>query len=333
MERSAVRWVAYLRWAALLVLAVVSAACGAGALDPAGPDAERLADLFWLLLISASVVVVITLGLMGWALWRRRDEETGERGPVTSAPWENRAVTYGGIVIPTIILMALFGVTLKGLMDEPQQGDLQIEVVGHQYWWEIHYPDADLETANELHVPVGRSVELTLEADDVIHSFWVPQLTSKTDLVPGRTNKMVFQADRPGVYEGACAEYCGLQHANMRFLVIAQEPAEYESWLREQQRPASGEHAEGREIFVGSSCAGCHTVRGTDATGELGPDLTHLMSRRTLGANTLELTSENLRRLVADIQDVKPGAEMPPTGDLYTEEEFASLLEFLETLR
>lgn len=316
----------------MAVLAVGSTGCGAGALAPAGPEADRLADLFWLLLVSAGVVVVITLGLMGWALWRRRDADD-EEDLLGSAPWENKAVTYGGIVLPTLILMALLGVTVVGLMAEPQRGDLQVDVVGHQYWWEIHYPDAGFETANELHIPTGRKVQLMLASDDVIHSFWIPQLAGKTDLVPGRTNTMVFQADEPGVYEGACAEYCGLQHANMRFLVIAQEPADYEAWVDEQSRPATGEGSEGRQIFLDTSCAGCHTIRGTDATGDLGPDLTHLMDRRTIGANTLELTPDNLATFVADAQAVKPGAEMPPMEDLYTEEELSALLEYLETLR
>ncbi|MBW3561767.1 MAG: cytochrome c oxidase subunit II [Actinobacteria bacterium] len=323
------RWVP--SWVAWALLAFATGACGAGALDPAGPDAQRLADLFWLLLVSAGVVVVITLGLMGYALWRRRDDGDDE-DPARSQPWENRVVTIGGIVIPTVILMSLLGVTINALVGEAQSGDLQIQVVGHQYWWEIYYPDADFETANELHVPTGRQVELTLESDDVIHSFWIPQLAGKTDLVPGRTNTMVFQADEPGVYEGVCAEYCGLQHTHMRFLVIAQEPAEYDAWVRAQAQPASGEGAEGRRVFLESSCAGCHTIRGTEATGDLGPDLTHLMERRTIGANTLELTPENLARFVADTQDVKPGAEMPPMADLYSEDEFAALLEYLRTL-
>ncbi|MGH7581234.1 MAG: cytochrome c oxidase subunit II, partial [Gemmatimonadales bacterium] len=215
---------------------------------------------------------------------------------------------------------------------------LVVDLVGKQWWWEIRYRDADptkvFVTANELHIPVGRRVELRLTSTDVIHSFWVPELQGKTDLIPGRENVTWIQADRPGVYGGRCAEYCGIQHATMGLLVVAQPPAEYENWTAGQRRTASEPHDSmaslGRAAFLGSACAFCHAVRGTPAGGNAGPDLTHVASRRTLAAALLPNSAGHLGGWIANPQALKPGSRMPTVP--LSREEFRRIHHYLLTL-
>jgi cytochrome c oxidase subunit 2 len=207
-------------------------------------------------------------------------------------------------------------------------------VVGHQWWWEFQYPELGFVTANELHVPVGRRVELRLTSTDVIHSFWVPELQGKTDLIPGRENVAWIEADRPGVYGGQCAEYCGIQHTHMGLLVVAQPEAEYEQWAAGQRAPAvtpaDSTTDRGRETFL-RACALCHTVRGTPAGGRLGPDLTHLASRRTLAAGLLPNTAGHLGGWISNPQALKPGTRMPRVP--LSRDEFRLLHQYLLTLR
>jgi cytochrome c oxidase subunit 2 len=191
--------------------------------------------------------------------------------------------------------------------------------VGNQWWWEVRYPDEDVVTANELHIPVGVPVTVNLTTDDVIHSFWVPRLTDKMDLIPGRTNALWFQADEPGTYLGECAEYCGLQHAWMQFRVIAVPQEEFGAWLDGQREAATAPQPEsllqeGQQLFLGSACVYCHTVRGTNASGQFGPDLTHLASRQTLAAGRLENNLGNLTAWIVDPQAIEPGTVMPTLG-------------------
>ncbi|HZA87671.1 MAG TPA: c-type cytochrome, partial [Acidimicrobiales bacterium] len=197
--------------------------------------------------------------------------------------------------------------------DEPA---LEVEVVGHNWWWEVRYPNGAV-TANEIRIPVGETVELALPTADVIHSFWVPELQVKKDHIPGSDNRLWVVAERAGRFRGQCAEFCGLQHAHMEFQVEALPRAEFEDWLEREAEPATepatARTREGSELFAASSCAGCHAVRGTSADGDLGPDLTHLGSRETIGAGLIPLTPANLADFIADPQDDKPGVSMPPT--------------------
>jgi cytochrome c oxidase subunit 2 len=246
-------------------------------------------------------------------------------------------IVVGGVVLPAIVLTAVYVVGLRDLraLTVPKGTDLTVEVTGHDWWWEVRYPEDGIVSANEIHVPVGRPVKLILTSQDVIHSFWVPQLTVKTDLIPGHTNTTWIQASKPGTYRGQCAEYCGLQHAKMAILVVAEPADAYASWLAAERRPAVAATdptaVRGRLALERNSCAACHTVRGTAATGTVGPDLTHFGGRRTIGAGALANTRGNLGGWIVNSQTVKPGNKMPPQP--LTPEELQALLAYLESLK
>jgi cytochrome c oxidase subunit 2 len=285
----------------------------------AGPAAARIGELFSAMTILGGVVFLIFCLALAYALAYRRPAET-----VVSAERDRkgaRMILLLGAAIPGLILVALFVwtiQTLNALDPRARAPDMVVDVVGKQWWWEVRYrdtvPGRVFVTANEIHVPVGRRVELRLTATDVIHSFWVPELHGKTDLIPGRENVTWIQADRPGVYRGQCAEYCGVQHATMGLLVVAQPRAEFESWAAGQRRPAasSADSADpGRAAFLASACARCHAVRGTPAAGNAGPDLTHVASRRTLAAALVPNTPGHLGGWIGNPQALKPGSRMP----------------------
>jgi cytochrome c oxidase subunit II len=318
------------------------AACGGARPTPtsAGPGAERIAELFWVMTGLGAMVFVIFCAGLAYALARRR-------GPLVAPSLEHerrrsRTILLLGAVIPTLILIPLLlwtFHTLAALDPRARRTDLVLDVVGKQWWWEIRYRDADprrtFTTANELHLPVGQRVELRLTSTDVIHSFWVPELHGKTDLIPGRENVAWIEASRPGVYGGQCAEYCGTQHAHMGLLVVAQPLEEYERWAA-LQREASAEPGDsvtrlGRKTFVESACALCHAVRGTRAGGNLGPDLTHLASRRTLAAGLLPNTPGHLGGWISNPQALKPGTRMPRVP--LSRQEFQLIHHYLQTLR
>ncbi|GII94533.1 cytochrome c oxidase subunit II [Sinosporangium siamense] len=302
-------------------------------LSPAGPGARRVAGLWWLLFgISAVVSVVVTLLLL-WAMIRRRGP-----GVVPHPGSGTRFVVSLGVIVPAIVLTFVYAIGLRDMraLEAPRGADsLVVEVTGHQWWWEVRYPAHGAVTANEIHIPAGRPVLLRLRTADVNHSFWVPQLMVKTDMIAGRTTQMWLQADRPGTYRGQCAEYCGLQHGRMAFHVVADPPAAFTSWLANQARPAAEPReamaARGRQVIQSASCASCHTVRGTSAAGRRGPDLTHLASRRHLGAGTVPNTPGHLGGWIADSQAVKPGNQMPPQP--LSPEDLRSLIAYLGTLR
>jgi cytochrome c oxidase subunit II len=314
----------------VLVLPLVVAGCGDHAVfDPADDGARRIAVLGWVMIVVSTAITLVVFALLGFGLLRRRREPGRRR-------WaEDRVVVAGGVILPVVVLLPLSAAAVAVLNVEVPSSELRIEVVGHQFWWELRYPDAGVETANEIHVPVGTPVELVLTSEDVIHSFWVPQLGGKQDLVPGRTNTLRIEAEEPGTYRGQCAEFCGLQHAKMAMLVIAEPPDEFEAWLRDQQDPADppggADAAAGLEVLESEACAGCHTVRGTEADGVVGPDLTHLADRRTLAAAVLPNTPDDLRRWLDDTWDVKDGATMPPVP--LDEGELNALVAYLAGLR
>jgi cytochrome c oxidase subunit 2 len=288
--------------------------------------------MFW---VSAAVVAVVTALIVMSVLpgRRRRPPEEPHR-----QRWTGRLVVAGGVVIPVVILLVLWVLTLSDMSALSQPGPtgaIKVQVVGHQWWWEVRYPQQRIITANDVHIPVGQRVQVELTTDDVIHSFWVPQLTGKTDLISGRINRMWIQADRPGIYRGQCAEYCGYQHANMIFYVVADPPARFQQWAAREAQPAAtptdATALRGRDVFLSSACVGCHTIRGTEAEGRVGPDLTHVGSRVSLGAGALANNPTNLAIWISDSQAVKPRNLMPPVP--LSTEELTALVAFLEGLK
>jgi cytochrome c oxidase subunit II len=299
-------------------------------LDPAGPEADRVATLGILLLVAAVAVAVAVFAALLYAVVRPRADDTtgGPRRP-------QRLIIAGGIVLPIVVIAPIAAYSVGTIDDSSPPDALEVEVVAHQWWWEYRYPDEGFTTANELHVPVGRRVVLRMTSDDVIHSFWVPDLAGKTDLLPGHQTTLDLEAAAAGVYRGQCAEYCGLQHAKMRLVVVAETPAEFGQWVRSQRDDADRAGGprtvrRGRGLFSSRGCASCHTVRGTDADGGIGPDLTHVASRRTLAAGVLDNTPENMALWLRDTWDVKDRAQMPevPLAD----DEVEALVDYLETL-
>lgn len=316
------------------ILAMAGCSGPASTLTPAGPAAQSIASLTWLLIIVAAAVYVLVLGALAVATRGRGRPSQGDR-------WATLGVVAGGIVLPLVVLPALLFPSVRTLaaLTRPAPAQLVVEIVGHQYWWELRYREPGgveiATTANELHLPQGQRVELRLRATDVIHSFWVPVLQGKLDLVPGKTNVTWIQADRPGTFHGQCAEYCGIQHALMRLVVVVQPPAEFDAWLHAQRGPARpAVHADAQraqQIFL-VHCAHCHVIRGTTAFfGHIGPDLTHLMSRRTLAAGTLTNVKGNLAGWIADPQTQKPGNLMPRI--VLPPDDFHALLDYLTSLR
>jgi cytochrome c oxidase subunit 2 len=307
-----------------------------------GPVAASEARLGWYLMIVSGVVVAVVALLVVFGGVRRppaRDATSLER---TAGHGGLVWIYVGGLLIPAAILIVSFGLTLGTLHATARPGRdaaATIQIIGHRWWWEVRYLDRDptktIETANEIHVPVGEPVRLQLTSADVIHSFWVPQLAGKTDVIPGQTNIVWLEADTAGVYRGACTEYCGLQHANMAPVVIAEPPAAFQSWAAAQRAsaatPTDPDAAAGLAVFQKSACATCHAIRGTDALGRVGPDLTHLASRVTLAAGTLENTRGNLAGWIGNSQAIKPGNDMPVMT--IAPKDLQALLAYLETLQ
>ncbi len=298
------------------------------ALDPQGPDARSIASVSWLMFGLATAVYVVVAGFIIFGALRGRKP---------SRISDNAFIWVGGLIAPIIILAVLAVVTVKttDALRQPEPNPLKIEVTGYMWWWAVRYPTEDITTANEIRVPAGRPVEIGLRTRDVIHSFWVPELAGKVDMVPGQRNVIRFTADEPGVYRGQCAEYCGLQHAHMAILVIAQPPDEFAAWYEQQLQPApepvDSLAERGREVFLSKGCVLCHTIRGTGARSELGPDLTHVASRLTLAAGTIPNTKGYLGGWIANPQQIKPGNRMPQVP--LTSAEFEAILHYLQTLK
>lgn len=288
-----------------------------------------MATIWWVMFAIAAAVFVLVVVLLVAAM----------RGRATPEDWRggNRLIVAGGIALPSVVIVVLLVLTVWSggdLRREGADGALRIDITGHQYWWDVRYPDHDVRTANEIHVPVGREVLLSLESEDVIHSVWVPRIAGKLDLVPGRVNRMTVRVDEPGVFAGSCAEFCGLQHAKMRIELVAHEPDDFERWLERNSQPhrtpTDPETFEGWQVFMGSACVYCHRIDGTPANSEFGPDLTNLAERRTLAAGILDNDREQLAAWITDPQASKPGNHMPATA--YPPEQLDALLDYLATL-
>ena len=303
----------------LALLILVGCAGGSSpqsTLSASGPIADSLRRLYWLVIGITGAIFVLVEGLLIYAAVRfRRRPGQGRPVPVHG----NTKLEIAWTIAPAIVLLAIAVptfVTMARLSRPATAADtVKITVVGHQWWWEFRYPELDVVTANEMYMPVGRPVEIRLQTADVIHSFWVPRLGGKLDLIPNRINVIPnFQADEPGVYYGQCAEFCGEGHALMKLKVVAQPEEEFEAWvqgMRSVPSPMTGLAQEGGEIFIQRGCSACHSIRGAGAVGAFGPNLTQFGARTTLAAGTLENTRDNLYRWLEDPQGVKPGAQMP----------------------
>ncbi|MFD2347884.1 cytochrome c oxidase subunit II [Sinorhizobium terangae] len=306
------------RTSTLLLLASLASGCSGAqsALNAEGHAAIELKALIvGVIFVCAAVWLLVMIALV-LALARRRDRDSG------AISERKAAVAVSGAVGATVLVIA--GLTIASFyttraLSEATTPELTIDVTAQQWWWQFTYVGSDsaggFVTANEIHVPVGKAVRLRLKSSDVIHSFWVPSLAGKQDLIPGRENTLTLRAERPGIYRGQCAEFCGLQHSHMALFVIAEAQADYERWAERQRGPGAEpretEAVAGKAVFMAKQCAACHTIRGTRASGTTGPDLSHVGSRRTIAAGLLENTRGSLAAWIADPQTLKPGNNMP----------------------
>jgi len=301
-------------------------------LDPAGPYAGSISFLTWVLMVGAGLILLLVLAALWTAFFGK--PRTRERLGGTKVIWG------AGIALPILVLTVLlvWGLRLTSDLSSPKAplADFRIQVTGEMWWWRIAYLDGEgrllFWTANEIHIPVGKTVKLELRSADVIHSLWVPRLSGKTDLIPGRTNEMYVQADRPGVFGGHCAEYCGGPHALMGLVMVAEEPAEFQRFLLRsamRERIEAVPAAAGEELFMAAGCAACHRIAGTRANGMVAPDLTFVGRRRTLGAGILPNNRGTMMGWIADPQAIKPGARMPPY-DVLSADELQALAIYLE---
>jgi len=306
-------------------------------LNPYGPDSARVATLSWMLFGGGGAIMLFTMAAAAFAVWGT----PAQRGTLGS----RRFVLWAGVAFPVVVLTALLVHTMvlaRGL-NSPFFGGapLLIEVTGRQFWWEVRYPgalpDGGVVTANEIHLPVGREVELRVDSGDVVHSFWVPALHGKIDMYPGRVNRWRLRADRPGTFRGQCAEFCGISHTYMAFHVVAEEPEAFERWLDRQRRPVAPPRDEflafGMQVFGAAGCGDCHAVRGTEWTSRIGPDLTHVGSRLSLAAGTLDNHRGTLAGWIAGSQDLKPGNGMPSFSAALDGPELRAVSAWLESLQ
>jgi cytochrome c oxidase subunit 2 len=309
-------------------------------LAPAGPYAETLERLWWTFFIPCTIVFVLVVATLALVIYRgahRREPDQTDEGTRVSAKYVAAAMSLTiAILIGLLIVSVATGRSVSPVYDEVTR---EIQVTGHQWWWDVQYldprPDRIAQTANEMHLPVGERVKIILTSSDVIHSFWIPNLHGKRDLIPGRKAILTLQADRPGIYRAQCAEFCGLQHAKMGFIVIVESKEAFARWLDRQRAPAphpkTADQQRGQQVFLQTSCALCHAIKGTSAGARTGPDLTHVGSRRTLGAAVIPNNRGNLTGWIADAGSVKPGVLMPPNP--LDSDDLHALAAYLESLK
>lgn len=303
-----------------------------------GPASEPIMHLGWVITALMAVILLIVALLLLGALFRKRPaaEANALIGPEKNdLLWVMIGTGISSAILFVLLIYVL--ITLNSVAKPGRPPALVLAVTGYDWWWKVEYEDGDpdrrIVTANEVHIPVGRPVLVRLNSADVIHAFWVPVLAGKTQMIPGLANQQWLQADVPGVYRGQCTQYCGAQHAHMDFEIVAESPSDFRKWLEHQRQtavPVTGSAAESGQKLFGDNCAGCHAVRGTQAQGKHGPDLTHLNSRRLIAAGSLANTPENRMKWINHVQVLKPGARMP--GFAFSDEEAAALAAFLSTL-
>jgi cytochrome c oxidase subunit 2 len=316
------------------------------ALDSAGIQAARIERQWWLMFAIITGVFVVVFIWFGLAVLRSRTAAAPVQvlPPAEDEAADRRMTIVVTTAIGITVLLLFFLLTTSALTGHniaalSSKNPVTIQVIGHQWWWEVRYEatqaDETVITANEIHVPLGQPVVIKTSSTDVIHSFWAPNLHGKRDLIPGYENALWIQADRPGVYRGQCAEFCGHQHAHMAFYVIAEEPEKFRSWLAAQAStpppPPDPIARQGQQVFLSNTCVMCHTIRGTEAGAKMGPDLTHLASRMTIASGTLPNTTGNLAGWILDSQSIKPGNKMPPNP--LKADDLNALLKYLGTLK
>jgi cytochrome c oxidase subunit 2 len=306
---------------------------------PQSPQARRIDSLGDAMYVTSAVVFVLVVAALLWATLRRRSSEEPPEEQRNRSMRTAVILATGATAIILFVFLVLDLSVGRAITTNPGPHALQVRVTGHQWWWEVQYRDSLPQnwatTANEIHVPVGRPVLFELRSTDVIHSLWPPNLNGKRDLIPGNENSIWFQADSAGVYRGQCAEFCGHQHAKMAFLIIAQPPDSFSAWLVRQRdtamTPTDSVALRGQEVFLASSCVMCHAIGGTPAGSRIGPDLTHLASRRTIAAGTLPNTRRNLAGWIVNPQAIKPGVRMPATS--LDSDDLEALLTYLQSLK
>jgi len=329
---------------AAVLLACCTSACSGfdrqSAVDPAGPQAESIEHLFVFMVVIAVVVYIAVIGATIAIIRRRKATDEDPRSPSREASAARAIKLAIGVVVPVLFVLLVYdfsvGRSVNAMTNTPM---LTVELTGHRWWWEVQYedpiPQNRVRTANELHIPVGRPVNVKLASHDVIHSFWVPNLAGKKDLIPGHVNEVIIQADKPGVYRAQCAEFCGAQHANMSMMVVAESPERFSKWIARQRQvpapPVDTLAARGQTVFEGGQCAMCHAVASTRAAASIGPDLTHVASRLTIAAGTLKNTTANLGGWIVDPQGIKPGVDMP--SNALSPTDLRALLAYLRTLQ
>jgi cytochrome c oxidase subunit 2 len=331
--------------AALPVLLATACQGSQNVLDPAGPPNRTIARLFWaMLLVSAAIWVAVIVAAFGAAIARRRTTRE-DLEPVIGVPNEAHRRHAGIVTILVaatafiLLLFLVYDFTVGRALAQRPVRTLTMELIGHQWWWEVQYVDPDpskiVVDANELHIPAGEPVQVKLSSRDVIHSFWVPNIIGKRDLIPGYTSSLFLNADRPGVYRAQCAEFCGAEHAKMALTGVLHPRADFAAWLTKARAPAAAPNAssakEGERVFLARPCSSCHAITGAPAYATIGPNLTHLASRRTLGAGTLANTRANLAGWIVDPQSIKPGVRMP--SNQLEPKDLRALLDYLETLK
>ena len=305
-------------------------------LSPASPIAAHEATLYKDILVESLSIFVLIIGVLVWILVR--DRSRGENNKTLPPQLYGKMAL---IAIPVLMIILLDGVdfvwmarTMRAVAAPVVSAqDVNVQVIGHRWWWEFDYPDLGIKTANELHIPVGATVQITLDSVDVIHSFWVPQLSGKTDAIPGQTNHMWITADQAGVFTGQCAEFCGTEHAMMRVHVVVDSQSDFDAWVADQQKPAPEPQTQDEQDgykLVTSLCASCHSLRPTEPGFKTGPNLTHLFSRTVFAGASYDLTEENLRRWLANTQPMKPGNDM---GVKLTPQEIDQILAYLRLLK
>lgn len=304
-------------------------------LNPQSPQARAIFNLGIVTAVVMAVIFAVVVGIVVFALLRFPRWREGERDPEQGRG--NKKIEIVWTAIPFAIVAALFVLAARtmGIADPPPPPNPDIVVIGHQWWWEARYANSGAIVANEIHIPVGKPLALRLDAADVLHEFWVPELARKITTVPGHPNHVWIQADKPGTYLGFCSEFCGTQHAWMHFMLVAESQAEFQKWEQAQLAPApppiSENAQQGFALFQQMSCVNCHAIKGTIASAQIGPDLTHFASRKQLGAGIAANTPGNLRRWLRDPQQVKVGVKMP--NFKFTDEQLTQLADYIETLK
>lgn len=304
--------------------------------SPSSPQAAPIFSLFIFVLIACAVILALVSGLVVYACLRYRSKP-GEGDPPQR--FGRKRLEIAWTAAPLLLLVAIFIFTARAMSSsDPRPSDTSspdIVVVGHQWWWEAQYPKGGFRTANEIHLPVGRNVGVLIKTNDVIHDFWVPQLARKVDAIPGFPNYLLLHANKPGIYLGACSEFCGEEHAWMRFHVVVTSQSGFDTWEYQQVQSAAAPHSalavEGLRLFQEKTCVECHAITGTEAKAQVGPDLTHFLSRQKFAGERLDNTPENVVRWLKNPQEIKPGSHMPNMQ--LTDDEVNSLVAYLEELR